>query len=312
MGFAEAENLEVFVLGGGSNILVSDTGFDGLVIHIGLKGITVSREDGVTTLVTAGAGEDWDDFVDYCVKNDLAGLECLSGIPGLVGGTPIQNVGAYGQEVCESIVSVEVFDRIDNERKIIPNEECGFDYRKSIFNTTEKGRYIVLSVTYSLTRGGAPKIVYRELIEMFGSKEPTLHDTREAVCEIRKSKGMLVRQGGYDAQSAGSFFKNPVISGDAFRSIERVSKENGFGEVPKFAIDKKSVKVPAAWLIEKTGFVKGFTKGRAGLSTKHALALTNRGGATAAEIVELKEIIRRSVNEKFGVELVPEPNLIGF
>lgn len=312
LSFAASEKLPVFVLGGGSNILVSDQGFIGLVIKIGLSGISVEEEDRSVVLVTAEAGEEWDNFVEFCVENDFAGVECLSGIPGLVGGTPIQNVGAYGQEASESIVSVQVFDRRDKEVETIRNSECGFEYRKSIFNTTEKDRYIVLRVTYRLKRAGTPKIVYADLKDRFNDRIPTLRETREAVLEIREKKGMRVRQGGFDAQSAGSFFKNPIISKESFEKIRVTTEVNGFGNLPFYVVNDGYVKVPAAWLIENAGFAKGFRMGNAGLSTKHSLALSNQGGAAASEILDLKNVIEKQVKEKFGIELTPEPNFVGF
>lgn len=318
--FAGDKGLEVFILGGGSNVLISDTGFDGLVIRMGLRGISRMElpgdADGGPVLVTAKSGEDWDDFVDWCVVNDLAGLECLSGIPGLVGGTPIQNVGAYGQEVSETIVSVRVLRRSDLEVLDVPVSECGFGYRSSIFNTTEKDRYVVLSVTYELQRDGRPKLAYPDLIEALDGSESTLRNTREAVCRIRASKGMLVRQGGADSQSAGSFFKNPVVEAEVLARVSSSVAGRGSSadeaEVPRYEAPEGLFKIPAAWLIEKAGFSKGFLKGRAGLSTVHTLAITNRGGASSGEILALKDEIQARVLEVFGIELVPEPTFIGF
>lgn len=310
--FADENGLETFILGGGSNVLISDEGFNGLVLQIDLKGISLTEKNDGSVLVTAGAGEDWDEFVAFCVSKNLAGVECLSGIPGLVGGTPIQNVGAYGQEVSETIVSVRVLDRISNNMETLAKAECGFEYRKSIFNTSERNRYIVLEVNYSLTKNGKPKIVYADLQSKFENETPGLNETREAVCEIRKSKGMLVRQGGLDAQSAGSFFKNPILSATRFAELETNLIGKGIESIPSYAIDDGSVKIPAAWLIEQAGFKKGFTKGNAGLSTKHTLALTNRGNATAEEILVLKSEIQNEILDRFGVELIPEPSFIGF
>jgi UDP-N-acetylmuramate dehydrogenase len=192
------------------------------------------------------------------------------------------------------------------------NADCGFEYRKSIFNTTQKNRFIVLSVTYALKVNGMPRIVYGELVNRIAGRKPTLRNTREIVCKIRKDKGMLVRQGGLDAQSAGSFFKNPVVTNKMFGEMRKIARSRGQNDMPGYPADRDRVKIPAAWLIEKTGFEKGFIKGNAGLSTKHTLALTNRGGATAVEILDLKEEIQRRVKEDFGVDLVPEPDLIGF
>jgi len=305
--FAREHGFELFILGGGSNILVSDEGFDGLVLQIAIRGITVKEN-----FVTAAAGEDWDDFVGFCVERNLAGIECLSGIPGLVGGTPVQNVGAYGQEVSETIQSVRVFDRKSREILELTNTDCKFSYRTSIFNSTDKNRFIVLAVTFELRPDGEPKIVYKDLREFFGERRPDLAETREAVRGIRAEKAMLVRQGGADADSAGSFFKNPIVENERFRQITEIAKSFGIESVPSFKADESAVKIPAAWLIEQSGFHKGYTRERAGLSTRHTLALTNRGGATAREILALKNEIQARVKEKFGVELVPEPVFVGF
>ena len=302
--FANQHGFELFVLGGGSNVLIADEGFDGLVLQIALKGIE-AREN----IVTARAGEDWDEFCEFCVARDLAGIECLSGIPGFVGGTPVQNVGAYGQEVSETILAVRVFDRKSGEILELTNADCRFSYRTSIFNSTDKNRFIVLAVTFKLIKNGAPKIVYKDLREFFARSEPGLSETRAAVRNIRAEKAMLVRQAGADANSAGSFFKNPVVS---FAKFSEITDRFGIENVPNFKADEQSVKIPAAWLIEQSGFHKGYTRGNAGLSTRHTLALTNRGGASAKEILALKAEIQAKVKEKFGIELTPEPVFVGF
>jgi len=310
--FADENDLQIFVLGGGSNVLISDKGFDGLVLQINLRGIEIKKEDGDDVIVSAKAGEDWDEFVKFCVEKNLAGIECLSGIPGFVGGTPIQNVGAYGQEVSETITRVKVFDRKSKEILTLNNSECKFTYRASIFNTTDKNRFIVLQVNYKLEKNGEPKIIYKDLIKFFDGKNPDLKEMREAVCRIRAEKAMLVRQGGLDAQSAGSFFKNPIVSKSQFEKVSETAKKMNLGDVPSFKADGENVKIPAAWLIEKSGFHKGFQKGNAGLSTKHTLALTNRGDAKATEIIALKDEIQRKVLEVFGIELKTEPVFVGF
>ncbi|MDQ3801966.1 MAG: UDP-N-acetylmuramate dehydrogenase [Acidobacteriota bacterium] len=310
--FARENSLEIFVLGGGSNVLISDSGFDGLVLQIALRGISTFREADKTIYVTAGAGEDWDDLVKYCVEKNLAGFECLSGIPGFVGGTPVQNVGAYGQEVSETIVAVRALDRENNRITELANAECGFAYRASIFNTTEKNRYIVLGVTYALKLDGAPKIVYRDLQKFFGDKNPDLAETRAAVLKIRAEKSMVINAADPNSRSAGSFFKNPIVTNKKFAEIAERAKSLGIEEVPKFPVDEETVKIPAAWLIEKSGFRKGFRKGRAGLSTRHTLALVNAEGATARDILDLKDEIQNKVEENFGVELIPEPVFVGF
>ena len=314
--FADENEIDAFILGGGSNILVSDEGFDGLVLKIASKGVSILEETDGKVLVHANAGEDWDEFVEFCVSKNLAGLECLSGIPGLVGGTPIQNVGAYGQEVSETIVSVRVYDRKSKHILELSNEECGFEYRKSIFNTKQTNRFVVLSVDYLLTKNGKPKLVYSDLINYFADSLPTLAETRKVVKSIRESKGMLVRQGGLDSQSAGSFFKNPIVDNDTFIQISKIAKtlkiiredEN----VPSYKLVGDKHKIPAAWLIEKSGFHKGYQNGNAGLSTCHTLALTNRGDAKAKDILELKEEIQAKIKDLFAIELNPEPNFVGF
>ena len=302
-GWAREKGAEVFVLGGGSNIVVSDAGVGGLVIKIGLMGVGFDQ-DGDCVRVAAGAGEDWDELVSACVSRGLPGFECLSGIPGTVGGTPVQNVGAYGQEVSETIVSVRCYDRGSGEVVELSNAECGFAYRKSIFNTTERERYAVLSVVYRLVKSGKPKIVYKDLKERFGEGCPTLGEAREAVIGIRKEKAMVIDAEDPNSRSAGSFFKNPIVD---------VSFAEGIGsEAPRFPAGEGKVKLPAAWLIERAGFQKGFALGKAGISEKHSLAIVNRGGATAAEIVALKELIQKGVFERFGIGLETEPVFVGF
>lgn len=301
--FAKQNDLDIFVLGGGSNCLISDNGFDGVVLKIALKGVQFNGNK-----VVAQAGEDWDEFVKFCVDRQLQGIECLSGIPGLVGGTPVQNVGAYGQEVSETIEMVRVFDRKSHQILELNNQDCKFSYRKSIFNSTETNRFIVVSVTFILSENGTPKLVYKDLKEYFNGKIANLAETRDAVCEIRAKKAMLVRQKGKDSQSVGSFFKNPIVLNDKLIEIEKVSKK----VVPNFKFDDENVKIPAAWLIEQSGFKKGYKLGNAGLSTKHTLALTNRGDAKATDILALKSEIQTKVKTKFGIELNPEPIFIGF
>ncbi|MEO8042860.1 MAG: UDP-N-acetylmuramate dehydrogenase [Acidobacteriota bacterium] len=312
--YADKNDLDVFVLGGGSNILVSDDGFNGLVVNVALKGVTASeprdRADGSDVVaITASAGEDWDKFVETCVNQDLAGVECLSGIPGFVGGTPVQNVGAYGQEVSESIASVRCFDRATRSIIDLDNSECGFTYRTSIFNSTERDRYVVLSVTYNLTSNGEPKIAYRDLKDHFSDLPPTLKDTRDAVLNIRRAKSMVIDPDDPNSRSAGSFFKNPIVDPEHFEKIVKASEHEN---VTHFPAAENRIKVPAAWLIERAGFHKGFRSGKAGISTNHSLALVNLGGATAAEIVALKEKIQDGVRQKFDILLQPEPVFVGF
>ncbi len=309
--FAAESDLRIFILGGGSNVLVADEDFEGLVLQIALKGISVA-EDKDVVFVTAEAGEEWDEFVAFCTSRNLQGVECLSGIPGFVGGTPVQNVGAYGQEVSETITKVKVLERNTGEIFEMSNAECGFEYRASIFNTTKKNRFIVLSVTFVLKKNGLPKMVYKDLREFFGGKQPTLQETRAAVLQIRAAKSMVIDKRDPNSKSAGSFFKNPVVSKSKFAEIECRAREFEIENVPKFNVDDENVKITAAWLIENSGFYKGYKFGNVGLSTKHTLAIVNLGNATAKDVLEFKDEIKKKVNEKFGVLLKPEPVFVGF
>lgn len=303
--FAEEHEFELFVLGGGSNVLISDEGFDGVVLQIALKGIEIKGN-----IVTAQAGENWDKFVAICVENNLQGVECLSGIPGLIGGTPVQNVGAYGQEVSETITKVRVFDRKSKHILELASSDCKFAYRTSIFNTTEKKRFIVLAVTFALEKDAKPKIVYKDLIDYFAGKRPDLARTRAAVLEIRRAKSMVIDENDINSKSAGSFFKNPIV---AAGKLAAISEKTGIETVPHFKMDDDNkVKIPAAWLIENAGFYKGYKHGRAGISTKHTLAIVNFENASAKEIITLKNEIQAQVEKKFDISLVPEPVFIGF
>jgi len=308
--FAGAKRLPVFVLGGGSNLLVADGGFPGLVIKIAIRGLEWEPDGDSRTLVTAGAGEEWDGLVARAVERDLAGIECLSGIPGSVGGTPVQNVGAYGQEVSDVITNVRCFDRQTNSIVNLSREDCRFSYRASIFNTTAKDRYIVLQASYSLLNHGAPSIRYADLMREFdrAASPPALADVRGAVCRIRARKAMLIVEGDPDCRSAGSFFKNPIITEEQFAAL-RASDGNSPPRYP--AVDGK-VKTAAAWLIEHAGFSKGYSLGAAAISTKHTLAIVNKGGATAEDILRLAREIQVRVRDRFGIELIPEPVFVGF
>jgi UDP-N-acetylmuramate dehydrogenase len=312
--FAEERRQPVFILGGGSNVLIADEGFAGLALRVAIKGVEWGGE------VTAGAGEDWDELVRQCVDRGLAGVECLSGIPGLVGATPVQNVGAYGQDVSETIISVRVYDRRENRVSELSNAECRFSYRSSVFNTSARDRYIVLAVTYGLKPGGDPAIRYPEVKNFFAGDptktlSPSLKDVRQAVRAIRARKAMLLIPGDPDCRSAGSFFKNPVVAQDVFERIEETARTKSLirpdERVPSFPANDGGVKVPAAWLIERAGIGKGYRKGRAGVSSKHTLAIVNLGGATAGEVLELVREIQEKVVETFGVDLQPEPVFMG-
>ncbi len=310
--YARSHDLPVFVLGGGSNLVVSDTGWPGLVLKVGVPGIEERSEHG-KVLFDVGAGEDWDKFVARAVGRNCAGVECMSGIPGSIGGTPVQNVGAYGQEVAETIESVQAFDLRDGEVRELCNEACGFSYRTSIFNTTERGRYIILRVTYSLTPDGAPRIAYADLKKYFAgrSHSPTLAETRDAVRRIRASKAMLITPGDEDCRSAGSFFKNPVLSAEQYQELSQRAQARGL-QIPSYPALDAQRKVSAAWLVEHSGFSKGYDSGRVGISRKHALAIVNRGEATAADVFALKEQIQERVQEIWGIPLDAEPVFVGF
>ena len=309
---ARQKKLPLFVLGGGSNLVVADSGFSGLVLQIGIDGISQSQQNG-HTVSTAGAGEDWDHFVAYAVERNYGGIECLSGIPGTVGGTPVQNVGAYGQEVAETIASVRALDLESGEFREIENRDSGFAYRSSIFNTSARGRYIVLQVSFRLKPGAMPRIEYADLKKFFAGRNsaPTLAETREAVRSIRRSKAMLIEEGDPDCRSAGSFFKNPMVTAadcERFNASGAARSER----VPQFVGAGGNQKISAAWLVEHAGFHRGYSRGAVGISSKHALAIINRGGATAAAIIALKNDIQHSVEEKFGIALHPEPVFVGF
>lgn len=314
VAFAQSKSLPLFVLGGGSNLVVSDSGWPGLVLKVSITGIDRrSAEPDGKVVFDVGAGEPWDRFVSQAVLARCAGIECLSGIPGSVGGTPVQNVGAYGQEVSQTIASVEVFDQKDGQVRELCREACGFSYRSSIFNTTERGRFIILRVAYALTPGGEPHLEYADLKRHFEGREtrPDLAETREAVRHIRARKGMLIVAGDSDCQSAGSFFKNPVLTQQQHEDLNQRAAARGL-TVPSYPALEKSRKVSAAWLVEKSGFARGYGFGHVGISTKHALAIVNRGGATAAEVLALKDQIQQRVEEIWGVRLEPEPVMVGF
>ena len=310
--FARSRNLPLFVLGGGSNLVIADAGWPGLVLKIGILGIDEHDKDG-NAIFEVGAGEEWDKFVARAVARNCAGVECLSGIPGSVGGTPVQNVGAYGQEVSETIESVVTLDLRDDEIRELCNEACGFNYRTSIFNTSERERFIILRVSYALKPGGQPRIEYADLKNHFGGSRsaPTLGATREAVRRIRASKAMLITPGDPDSHSAGSFFKNPVISDEQHNDLNRRATARGL-QIPIYPALDAQHKISAAWLVEHSGFRKGYIDGTVGISSKHALAIVNRGGASAADIVALKERIQRRVEETWGVCLQHEPAFVGF
>jgi len=321
---ADSRAEPLLLLGGGSNIVVSDQGFAGTVIRVATRGIQFTREpEGVT--VTVAAGENWDGVVSRCLQEGLAGLECLSGIPGLAGATPIQNVGAYGQEVAETIRTVTVFDR--GTRKIIniPNELCGFSYRTSTFKRGDvsfpgvTSRFVVLSVTFRLSASPLSEPVrYTELAAALGvapGERVTTGEARSGVLKLRAAKGMLVNPDDPDSRSAGSFFTNPVLDAGQLVALEAAVRARYGADVrvPSFPSADGQVKVSAAWLIEQAGFHKGYPghAGGARLSAKHTLALVNAGGATTADLIALAREVADGVRDAFGVDLAPEPVLVG-
>jgi UDP-N-acetylmuramate dehydrogenase len=312
LDFVRSHKLSFFILGGGSNLLISDSGWPGLVLKVAITGVQESAQNG-RSLFQVGAGEEWDKFVASAVSCNCAGIECLSGIPGSVGGTPVQNVGAYGQEVSETIQSLRALEIETLEIREIANKDCGFSYRTSIFNTTTPGRYIILGVTYALVPGGAPKIEYADLKKYFAESKnpPTLAAVRQAVRQIRAGKGMLITPGDPDCRSAGSFFKNPIVSDEQHKDLVNRAVSKGL-QLPSYPALEAQHKISAAWLVEHSGFLKGFNAGNAGISSKHSLAIINTGYATAAEIVALKELIQSKVKELWGVQLQPEPVMVGF
>jgi UDP-N-acetylmuramate dehydrogenase len=306
LAWAKARGVSVRILGGGSNVVVSDAGFDGLVLRTAFRGC-VFRDAGNDVLLTANAGEPWDELVRDSVERGLQGLECLSGIPGWAGATPIQNVGAYGQDVSESIEAVEVLDRTTLESSSLSAADCAFSYRDSRFKSGEPDRFVVVSVRFRLHRGRAPAVRYAELTRHLaesGAARPGLADVREAVLLLRGRKSMLYDTNDENGRSCGSFFTNPVVTDETARAIEEATRD---AAMPRYPQPDGRVKLAAGWLIERAGFEKGFSAGRVGLSTKHALAIVCHDGARATDVLALAETVRSGVRERFGVELVPEP-----
>lgn len=305
---------DILVIGGGSNLVIADTGFAGTVIRILTRGAAATSA-GDRVRLDVAAGEPWDDLVARTVADGLAGIECLSGIPGATGATPIQNVGAYGQQVAETIVSVRAYDRQAREVVELAARECGFAYRSSRFRG--RSRHVVLGVVFALESAApARPIRYGELAIALGVQpgaRPPLAATRDAVLALRRAKGMVVDPGDPDSASAGSFFVNPVMPAGAFAALAQRAADR-LGEdarPPGWPAADGRVKTSAAWLIERAGFRRGYARGRAGISSKHTLALVNRGGATAGELIALAREVRSGVQAVFGVTLEPEPVLVG-
>jgi UDP-N-acetylmuramate dehydrogenase len=304
----------LLVMSGGSNLVVADEGFPGTVVQVASRGVERRAEDGRVHLDVA-AGEPWDDVVALAVAGGLAGIECLSGIPGSTGATPIQNVGAYGQEVAETITAVRTYDRETGEVRALAPAECGFTYRSSAFKRS--ARHVVLGVSFALDRAGeSAPVRYTELARSLGVPEGArapLAEVREAVLALRRSKGMVIDPDDPDSVSAGSFFTNPILPAEDFARLEgRAAEQLGRdARPPRFPEPDGRVKTSAAWLIERAGFGRGYGDGRVRVSDKHTLAITNRGGGTTAELLALARELRDGVRATFGVELVPEPSLVG-
>jgi len=296
----------ILIMGDGTNMLVSDQGFEGVVIRISNHALAAEVDACSGATLTIGAGENWDEFVATTIERGFAGLETLSGIPGSVGAAPIQNIGAYGHEVSEFITRVRTYDREKNVVKTFTNQECEFEYRNSHFKS-HPGRYVVLDVQFNLRQGEfTTPITYQELANKLGitvGDKAGIVETRKAVLELRASKGMLLNPKDQDSWSAGSFFTNPIISKEIADTLP--------ADAPRWPTQDGRVKTSAAWLIEKSGIHKGDTHGGARVSTKHVLALTNSGNATANEIAELAKTAKQAVQQKFGITLEAEVNLIG-
>jgi UDP-N-acetylmuramate dehydrogenase len=311
---ADAADEPLLVLGGGSNVVLPDEGVDGTVLRVAVHGLAAQRS-GDRVLLTAAAGEEWEPFVGLCVADRLVGVEALSGIPGLVGASVVQNIGAYGQDVSQTVARVRAYDRIAGEVVELSGESCRFAYRHSTFKE-HPGRWVVLAVTFSLGTGerSAP-VGYAELARRLGvqvGQRAPLSDVREAVLALRRGKGMVLDAADPDTRSAGSFFTNPLLTGQQLTALrERVAGRCG-GDVcpPQWAEPDGRTKVSAAWLIERSGFAKGAFDGPVGISSKHTLALVNRGGGATADLLGVARTIRDGVREAFGVELVPEPVVV--
>ena len=311
LAFAKGRNLDIFTLGGGSNLLISDNGFPGLVIHNKITGLA-SRRKGDSILVTANAGHDWDAFTKFCTEHNWQGVECLSGIPGTVGAAPVQNIGAYGQSVENVIEEVRAIDISTGSPTILRNQECRFGYRRSIFNTDEAGRYIITGVDFRLAASGYPHATHHDLKRHFASTPNiTPAQVRDAVLEIRNSKGLLVLDGYERLNSAGSFFKNPVVSRDLFECVGKTVHHMGGCENWYWPQTSGELKISAACLIQTAGFIRGYRRGNVGISPWHTLALINYGNATACEVITFARNVQEQVREKFGITLKPEVQYIG-
>ena len=306
--FAEFEALPLLILGGGSNLLIPDSGFPGIVLHLALTG-PIEHD---TNLIEAPAGTDWNQLVQKLCQQGMSGMECLAGIPGLVGASPIQNIGAYGQEVSQTFHAVRAYDREQRRFVTLTKEDCRFAYRQSIFNTTHRKRYIITRVTFALDPRATPNLSYPDLRSCFASAThtPTPLEVYEAVRTIRQAKGMLLlpsgAPGAEDTRSAGSFFKNPIVHPSALSCIATALKIPE-SSVPRYPASDGQIKLPAAWLLDQVGFHKSYIDGQAGISSRHTLALINRGQATYADIARLRDRIVQTVQSRFNLTLEQEP-----
>jgi len=306
--WARDRMLPISVLSGGSNLVVADSGVRGLTLDLRLKGVQIDMR-GDVAMVTAAAGENWDEFVAELAHNGYAGLECLSGIPGRVGATPIQNVGAYGQEVGQVIAKLVAYDRVQNELATFEAQACGFGYRTSRFRAKDRERYVILSVTFVLQSDGTARTRHAELIQWLGTATAKPADMREAVLSLRRAKSMVFDPADPWSRSCGSFFVNPVVSADEadrIRTVTRVERP------PVYPLPDGKVKIAAAWLIELAGFVRGHREGSVGLSKKHSLAIVAHSNATARDVCGFARRIQDAVSERFAVELTPEPMFWGY
>jgi UDP-N-acetylmuramate dehydrogenase len=309
--WAAGRGLPLHVLGGGSNLVVADAGVEAFVLKPALRGVATRQVDGAVEL-TAGAGEPWDDLVRLTVERGWAGLECLSGIPGLVGATPIQNVGAYGQDVSETVTAVRALDRTTGRIVTLDRAACGFAYRDSVFKSAEPDRYVILAVTYRLTPGGPPAVRYPELARHLAARSlavPSLADARESVRAIRRAKSMVLEADDPNRRSCGSFFVNPIVTTERAARVETIA---GDPAMPRWPQPDGRVKLAGAWLIEQAGIRRGDREGPVGLSTRHALAVVCHEGARAADVGAFARRIRARVEARFGVRLFPEPVFWGF
>ena len=315
VAWARERQLPLFVLGGGSNLVIADEGFPGLALQVAVHGIRQRIDDNGVELAV-GAGENWHALVARAARQQWAGIECLAGIPGYVGATPVQNVGAYGQEVRESITRVEAFDLQAGEIVTLANADCAFGYRESRFKLADRGRFIILKVHFRLEVHGAPAVRYLEVsrqLARWDCTRPTLMDVRAAVLAIRRRKSMVLAAGDPNTRSAGSFFINPILSPSELSLLDPAANrgETAGERLLCYPTPDGRCKIPAAWLIEHAGYARGESRGPVGISAHHALALVNYGGATARDIITFAREIRHRVHARFGILLMPEPTFVG-